>query len=276
MSGVRQSIAESAPAPVPRRALIALDAVTVVYDAPSGPFVAADRVSFTVAEGEFVCLLGPSGCGKSTILNTIAGFEFPYSGAVTVAGATVTGPGPDRGVVFQQPNLFPWKSVRRNVAHGPLMRGKPVVEARAIADRLIEVAGLSRFKDALPHTLSGGMQQRVAIARALANAPQVLLMDEPFGALDAQTRTVMQQHLLELWRSIGTTIVFVTHDIDEALFLADRVIIMSAGPGRIAREIGVALPRPRSADVIVSRPFMELKRACLDLIRAEATRAASA
>jgi NitT/TauT family transport system ATP-binding protein len=263
--GARQSIAEVAPVAVPRPALIALDAVTVVYDAPAGPFVAADRVSFTVAEGEFVCLLGPS-----------AGFEFPYSGAVTVASATVTGPGPDRGVVFQQPNLFPWKSVRRNVAHGPLMRGKPAVEARAIADRLIEVAGLSRFRDALPHTLSGGMQQRVAIARALANAPRVLLMDEPFGALDAQTRSVMQQHLLELWRSIGTTVVFVTHDIDEALFLADRVIIMSAGPGRIAREIAVALPRPRSADVIVSRPFMELKRECLELIRAEAMRAASA
>jgi NitT/TauT family transport system ATP-binding protein len=247
--------------------------VTIVFDSPKGQVIAADRVSFQIRRGEFICLLGPSGCGKSTVLNTIAGFETPYAGSVSVAGKPITGPGPDRGMVFQQPHLFPWKSVRSNISHGPRMLGKSTREARAIADGLIEMVGLARFADAYPHTLSGGMQQRVAIARALANRPNVLLMDEPFGALDAQTRSVMQENLLGLWAQVGTTIVFVTHDIDEAVFLADRVLIMSAGPGRILRDLKVDLPRPRSSDVVLEPSYAALKKECLDMIRVESQRA---
>jgi NitT/TauT family transport system ATP-binding protein len=246
--------------------------VSIVFDSPKGQVIAADRVSFQIMRGEFVCLLGPSGCGKSTVLNTIAGFETPYSGSVSVAGKPVTGPGPDRGMVFQQPHLFPWKSVRSNIAHGPNMLGKTTGEARAIADDLIAMIGLTKFADAYPHTLSGGMQQRVAIARALANRPGVLLMDEPFGALDAQTRVVMQESLLSLWAQVGTTIVFVTHDIDEAIFLADRVLLMSAGPGRILRDLRIDLPRPRTSKIVLDSAYIALKKECLDLIRAESLR----
>jgi NitT/TauT family transport system ATP-binding protein len=246
--------------------------VTIVFDSPKGQVIAADRVSFQIRRGEFICLLGPSGCGKSTVLNTIAGFETPYAGSVSVAGQTITGPGPDRGMVFQQPHLFPWKSVRSNISHGPRMLGKSTLESRSIANGLIEMVGLARFADAYPHTLSGGMQQRVAIARALANRPNVLLMDEPFGALDAQTRSVMQENLLGLWAQVGTTIVFVTHDIDEAVFLADRVLIMSAGPGRILRDLKVDLPRPRSSNVVLEPSYAALKKECLDMIRVESQR----
>jgi NitT/TauT family transport system ATP-binding protein len=247
--------------------------VSIVFDSPKGQVVAADRVSFQIMRGEFVCLLGPSGCGKSTVLNTIAGFEMPYAGTVSIAGKAVTGPGPDQGMVFQQPHLFPWKSVRSNISHGPRMLGKTSKEARAIADDLISMIGLSRFADAYPHTLSGGMQQRVAIARALANRPAVLLMDEPFGALDAQTRVVMQESLLSLWEQVGTTIVFVTHDIDEAIFLADRVLLMSAGPGRILGDLRIDLPRPRTSQVVLDPSYIVLKKQCLDLIRTESLRA---
>jgi NitT/TauT family transport system ATP-binding protein len=176
-------------------------------------------------------------------------------------------------MVFQQPHLFPWKSVRKNIAHGPRAKGKSRSEARRIADDLIEMIGLTRFADAYPHMLSGGMQQRVAIARALANQPAVLLMDEPFGALDAQTRVVMQDNLLELRSRINATIVFVTHDIDEAIVLSDRVLIMSAGPGRILRDLAINLPRPRSNAILTDATFLSLKKDCLDLIRAEGLKA---
>lgn len=251
---------------------IDVDEVSIVFDTPKGQVIAADRVSFRIRRGEFVCLLGPSGCGKSTVLNTIAGFETPYSGVVSVAGRPVIGPGPDRGMVFQQPHLFPWKSVRANIAHGPNMLGKTSRQARAIADDLIALIGLTKFADSHPHTLSGGMQQRVAIARALANRPAVLLMDEPFGALDAQTRIVMQENLLALWGQVGTTVVFVTHDIDEAIFLADRVLLMSAGPGRILCDLGIDLPRPRTSDLVLDPAYISLKKECLDLIRTESQR----
>jgi NitT/TauT family transport system ATP-binding protein len=247
--------------------------LTIVYETAKGQVVAADRVSFQIKRGEFVCLLGPSGCGKSTVLNAIAGFETPYSGSVSVGGQIVSGPSPDRGMVFQQPHLFPWKSVRSNIAHGPSALGKTGKQAGEIADGLIAMVGLTRFADAYPHTLSGGMQQRVAIARALANRPGVLLMDEPFGALDAQTRVVMQESLLDLWFQLGTTIVFVTHDIDEAIFLADRVLLMSAGPGRILRDLHIDLPRQRSSDVVLERSYIAYKKECLDLIRTESRRA---
>ena len=248
--------------------------VTIAFERDGGELVpAVDRVSFQVRRGEFICLLGPSGCGKSTLLNAVAGFETPYEGEVVVGTKVVTGPGPDRGVVFQQPRLFPWKSVRANVAHGPRMAGKSRADAGAIADELIEMVGLSRSAKALPHTLSGGMQQRVAIARALANRPNILLMDEPFGALDAQTRTVMQEGLLRLWAQLDTTILFVTHDIDEAVLLADRVLVMSAGPGRIVRDLAVDLPRPRTIETTLGTRFQALRRECLDLIRQQSQKA---
>jgi NitT/TauT family transport system ATP-binding protein len=197
----------------------------------------------------------------------------PFEGDILVEGSPVYSPRPDVGMVFQQPHLFPWKSVRRNIAHGPRMLGKSRTEANAIADDLIAMVGLKRFADAYPSTLSGGMQQRVAIARALANQPRVLLMDEPFGALDAQTRAVMQDNLLELRERINATIVFVTHDIDEAIVLADRVLIMSAGPGRILRELNITLPRPRSNAILLEPTYLSLKKDCLDVIRAEGLRA---
>ena len=271
------AIAHSQPSaaggPAEVEATIRVSDLSIVFDTPQGQVIAVDRVTFGVNAGEFVCIVGPSGCGKSTVLNTIAGLEVPYSGEVTVNGRLMQRPRPDVGMVFQQPHLFPWKSVRRNIAHGPRMLGKSRSEARAIADGLIEMIGLGRFADAYPHTLSGGMQQRVAIARALANQPRVLLMDEPFGALDAQTRSVMQDNLLELRDRIDATVVFVTHDLDEAILLADRVLIMSAGPGRILRDLGVNLPRPRSNGIMLDPAYIALKKDCLDLIRSEGRRA---
>lgn len=274
-SNARLSLASSQPsATTERRApAIRVSDLSIVFESNRGQVIAVDRVSFDVAQGEFVCIVGPSGCGKSTLLNTIAGLEVPFEGEILVEGLPMHRPRPDVGMVFQQPYLFPWKSVRRNIAHGPRMLGKSAREANAIADDLIAMVGLKRFADAYPNILSGGMQQRVAIARALANQPRVLLMDEPFGALDAQTRAVMQDNLLELRDRINATIVFVTHDIDEAIVLADRVLIMSAGPGRILRELDVALPRPRSNAILLEPTYLSLKKDCLDVIRAEGLRA---
>jgi NitT/TauT family transport system ATP-binding protein len=243
--------------------------LSIVFETAKGRVVAADHVSYQVSRGEFVCLLGPSGCGKSTVLNAIAGFETPHEGRVTVGGRDVDGPGSDRGMVFQQPNLFPWRTVRQNIAYGPRMQGKDRREVAETTAALIEMVGLARFAEAYPHTLSGGMQQRVALARALANKPRVLLMDEPFGALDAQTRIVMQEHLLKLWTQVGITVVFVTHDVDEAIFLADRVLIMTAGPGRIKRDLHVSLPRPRTGAIALGTAYLALKEECFDLIREE-------
>lgn len=271
------SMAMTADAP-PRPAAdvepaIVVSGATIVFDSDRKQTIALDRISLEVGRGEFVCLLGPSGCGKSTLLNAIAGFQPLYAGSVRVAGREVTGPGPDRGVVFQQPHLFPWKSVRANIMHGPLMAGLTRAQAGAVADELIAMIGLGRFATAYPHELSGGMQQRVAIARALANRPGILLMDEPFGALDAQTRSIMQESLLRLWSQISATIVFVTHDIDEAILLADRVFVMTSGPGRILRTLRVDLPRPRALDQAAGPRFMALKKDCLDLIRQQSARA---
>lgn len=274
-SNARLSLASSQPSATiePCEPAIRVSNLSIVFETKRGQLIAVDRVSFDVSPGEFVCIVGPSGCGKSTVLNTIAGLEMPFEGEILVGGLPMHRPRPDVGMVFQQPHLFPWKSVRRNIAHGPRMLGKSSSEANAIADDLIAMVGLKRFADAYPSTLSGGMQQRVAIARALANQPRVLLMDEPFGALDAQTRAVMQDNLLELRERINATIVFVTHDIDEAIVLADRVLIMSAGPGRILRELDIALPRPRSNAILLEPAYLSLKKDCLDLIRAEGLRA---
>lgn len=268
-------LVDAAPAPssATPQAIIRIEDLSIVFDVPRGQVMAVDRVSLAVMSGEFVSLVGPSGCGKSTLLNAMAGLERPFEGQVMVAGEPMLAPRPDIGMVFQQPHLFPWKSVRRNIAHGPRALGKSKAEALRIADDLIEMIGLTKFANAYPHTLSGGMQQRVAIARALANQPRVLLMDEPFGALDAQTRAVMQDNLLELRDRINATIVFVTHDIDEAILLSDRVLIMSAGPGRILRDLSVGLPRPRSSAILTDPAYLALKRDCLDLIRTEGRKA---
>ena len=259
---------------VPASADIEIDVsrLSIVFDGPQGQVFAVDRASLQVARGQFICILGPTGCGKSTLLNAIAGFVRPFEGEVKVAGAEVKGPGPDRGMVFQQPLLFPWKTVRANIAYGPRMAGRAAPEVAVTTDRLIELVGLTRFADSYPHMLSGGMQQRVAIARALAIEPRVLLMDEPFGALDAQTRIMMQENLLELWAQVKATVIFVTHDIDEAIFLADRVIIMGAG-GRILRDLVIDLPRPRDSAVALSPAFTQVKAECFALIREESRKA---
>ncbi len=198
-----------------------------------------------VERGEFICLLGASGCGKSTLLRVVAGFEAPSAGRVSVSGRPVTGPGPDRGMVFQDYGLFPWLTVRENVGFGPRARGLPRAEVARTTDRFVAAVGLERFAGAYPHQLSGGMKQRVAIARVLANDAKLVLMDEPFGALDAMTRERLQDELLGIWDAQGLTVLFVTHAIEEAILLADRVVVMSPGPGHIVADIRIGLPRRR-------------------------------
>jgi NitT/TauT family transport system ATP-binding protein len=233
------------------------------------PVDALDDVSLTVASGEFVCIVGPSGCGKSTLLNVIGGLVRAGAGEVLVDGTPVVGPGPDRGMVFQSYTLYPWLTVRDNIEFGLRLANLPKRERRATSDRLLDLVRLQGFADTYPKALSGGMRQRVAIARALANNPAVLLMDEPFGALDAQTRSLMQELLLDIWSTEHRTVVFITHDIDEAIFLADRVLIMSHRPGRIRLELPVPLPRPRPYALLASPTFAELKRQVLDVIHVE-------
>ncbi|WP_181070032.1 ABC transporter ATP-binding protein [Stutzerimonas azotifigens] len=245
----------------------------IEFDHQGGKRAAVQDAQLEIRPGEFVCLLGPSGCGKSTLLNAMAGFVNPTRGELRIDDKAVDAPSPDRGMVFQQHSLFPWKTVRDNVAFGPLMAGASRNEACSVARTFLSLVGLAAFEDAYPGTLSGGMQQRVGIARALANYPSVLLMDEPFGALDAQTRIMMQENLLEIWREFRNTVVFVTHDIDEAVFLSDRIVVMSASPGRIIADIKVSLPRPREQSLLTSAEFMDYKRQCLDLIRQETLRA---
>ncbi len=228
------------------------------------PIVALERFDLGVDDGEFVCLLGPSGCGKSTLLNIVAGFVRPTEGRVSLDGAEVRGPGRDRGVVFQEHALFPWFRVGQNVEFGLKMAGVPRDERAGIADRYLDLVGLHPFRPAFPKELSGGMKQRVAIARALANDPKILLMDEPFGALDAQTRRLMQDELTKIWSATGKTILFVTHAIEESLLLADRVVVMSSRPGRIKALLAVPLSRPRSD---VAADFVALKAEIQELLR---------
>ncbi|WP_062758663.1 ABC transporter ATP-binding protein [Bordetella bronchiseptica] len=231
------------------------------------PVHALDQIDLQVAEGEFIALLGSSGCGKSTLLNLIAGFEAPSAGELRVGGDAVERPGPERGVVFQEAALFPWLNVWENVVFGPRIAGLPRREYAARAEEMLEITGLSAFKRHLPVQLSGGMRQRVGIARVLTLGSRVLLMDEPFGALDAQTRLTMQELLLSVWQTLRTTVVFVTHDIDEAILLADTIYVMSARPGRIATRIEVPIERPRSLDLITGEVFNGLKREILKQMR---------
>jgi len=252
---------------------IDINDVSITFGSGVTEHRAVETTSIHIKPGEFVCILGPSGCGKSTLLNAIAGYVRPTTGAVLVDETEVKAPGPDRGMVFQQYSLLPWKTVYENVAFGPKMAGHSRTEAGSTANTFLGLVGLKKFGSRYPSELSGGMQQRVGIARALANYPSVLLMDEPFGALDAQTRLMMQESLLDIWRKFGTTVVFVTHDVDEAVFLADRVLIMSAAPGRIMEDVQIKLPRPRSTDMATHADYIQARQFCLDTIKSESRKA---
>ena len=228
--------------------------------------VALNDINFTTHRREFLCVVGPSGCGKSTLVRILAGLEEKTSGEVLLQGKPVSGPGSDRGMVFQGYTLFPWLTVKKNVMFGLEVNGRGKDESEQQALQWLALIGLEKFADAYPHQLSGGMKQRVAIVRALANQPRILLMDEPFGALDAQTRTRMQAHLLEIWRKIDITIVFITHDLDEAIFLADRILVLSAHPGEVQELIEVPVPRPRSAAQFITPEFLSTKARLEELI----------
>ena len=250
---------------------LSLRDISVAFRGRAGrEITAVDRLSLDVADREIVSIVGPSGCGKSTLLRLVAGLVRPTTGEIRLDGRVVAEPGADRGMVFQSYTLFPWLTVQGNVEFGPRLRGVDAAYCREVATRFIQIVGLVGFEHAYPKELSGGMMQRVAIARALANDPEVLLMDEPFGALDAQTRVFMQELLLDIWQKTPKTILFVTHDIDEALFLGDRVYVMTARPGRFRDEVRLDLPRPRRLEITMSPPFVEAKRRVLGIIREEA------
>ncbi len=251
--------------------MIEVHALRKVYPGRRGkpPTVALEGLETHVADGEFVTVVGPSGCGKTTLLNLVAGFEKPDAGAILLDGAEVHGPGADRAVVFQQPSLYPWLSVRQNIAFGLRLRGARPGEDERVR-RIIGIMGLDGFEHHAPYELSGGMQQRVAIARALIMEPAMLLMDEPFGALDAQTRSEMQAFLLSLWRKVRPTVLFITHDVEEAVLLGDRILVLTPRPGRLALELPVGLPRPRHYDMILTPEFTRHKREVLKILRPEA------
>jgi nitrate ABC transporter ATP-binding subunit len=231
--------------PEAKRPHVLIRGVTKRFQVGDGEIDALGRIDVAIDSGAFVCLIGASGCGKSTLLRIVAGFEEPSTGEVTVDGKPVTGPGSDRGMVFQDYALFPWMTVKQNVGFGPRQRQLPRREVEEIADEFVKLVGLEQAANRYPNQLSGGMKQRVAIARVLANHANILLMDEPFGALDALTREQLQRELLQIWARSRVTILFVTHSVEEAALLADRVLVMSAGPGRIESDIRIDLPRPR-------------------------------
>jgi NitT/TauT family transport system ATP-binding protein len=236
------------------------------FETPHGVITALKDISFQTHKREFVCVIGASGCGKSTLIRLLAGLETPSRGRVLLDGEQVIGPGPDRGMVFQGYTLFPWRTVKKNVMFGPEMAGRGRMPAEEEAMQWIELVGLTQFADSYPHQLSGGMKQRVAIARALANQPRILLMDEPFGALDAQTRAKMQAYLMEIWKNIDITILFITHDLDEAVYLADRILVLKAHPGEVQELIEVPVPQPRSPQQFLSPEFLATKKRLEELI----------
>ncbi|MFI9592892.1 ABC transporter ATP-binding protein [Nonomuraea sp. NPDC052265] len=238
---------------------ISFESVSKTFPLKDTEFVALDRVDLDIADREFVTVVGPSGCGKSTLMSMAAGLTEPGTGRILLDGVPVTGPGPERGVIFQQYALFPWLTVRKNVEFGLKLAGLPAGERRRRAEHAIELVGLTDFADALPKTLSGGMKQRCAIARAYAVGPQVLLMDEPFGALDALTRVQLQDQLLDTWSRERRTVMFITHDVDEAVYLANKVVVMAARPGRIHRVIEVDLPYPRTEEIRLSPEFARIR-----------------
>ena len=249
-----------------REVILEVQSLGKVFDTNKGSVTALDDISFKVYQREFVTVIGPSGCGKSTLIRTLAGLESATSGKVLLDGLPVTAPGPDRGMVFQGYTLFPWLTVKRNVMFG--LRNQGVAEPDAAAEALewIKLVGLEKFADVYPDQLSGGMKQRVAIARALAAKPRILLMDEPFGALDAQTRTRMQSYLLEIWKHVDITILFITHDLDEAIYLADRILVLDAHPGRVNEMIEVPVSRPRSVEQFLEPEFLAARQRLDELI----------
>jgi NitT/TauT family transport system ATP-binding protein len=238
-------------------AILEVRGVSKEFELPGRRVEALRDANLRVGKGEFVCLIGASGCGKSTLLRIVAGFETPTRGQALMSGVPIAGPSPERGMVFQDYGLFPWLTVRRNIAFGPVSRQRSKQEVESTVERFIRLIGLQRFADAYPHQLSGGMKQRVAIARVLANDAKIVLMDEPFGALDAMTREHLQDELLEIWQRTGLTVLFVTHSIEEAVFLADRIVVMSPSPGRIESEVSVSLSRPRD---VVAPNFNDIRR----------------
>jgi len=260
-------LADSVPSLRSGRGGVALRDVSMVFRASERGHVALDRVDLELEPGAFTALLGPSGCGKSTLLNIISGMLQPTAGTVSIDAVPVKEPTPLCNVVFQQHSLFPWLTALQNVAFGPRMLGLP--EPENIALELLRMVGLERFAKSYPNALSGGMQQRVAIARALATRPTLLLMDEPFGALDAQTRSVMQEELLKIWDRFGTSVVFITHDVDEAIYLADRVIVMRTEPGGVKADITIDLPRPRTPETLSSPGFERLRKTIHRAVREE-------
>ena len=240
-----------------RPVILTVNSLKKSLQAGDGEHVVFDNVSLQIHRREFVCVIGPSGCGKSTFIRIVAGLDEASGGEMLLDGHPVSGPGPDRGMVFQGYTLFPWLTVKRNVMFGLEMRGNGTADTEA--RQWLEMVGLSKFENSYPHELSGGMKQRVAIARALANNPRILIMDEPFAALDAQTRAQMQNYLLQIWRKIDVTILFITHDLDEAAYLADRILVMGTNPGRVVEFIENPVPRPRSLAQMITPEFLSLK-----------------
>ncbi len=251
---------------------ILIDNVQKVFNTPGGDVVALKDINLTIQPGEFVCLLGPSGCGKSTLLNAVAGFQPPSAGQISIEGRKILSPGPDRGMVFQEYALFPWMTVGQNIAFGLEVQKKDKVEIGLVVTQLLDLLHLKDFRDRFPKDLSGGMRQRVAIARVLALDSPIMLMDEPFGALDALTRRNLQDELLRIWEKLGKTILFVTHSIEESIYLADRIVVMTYRPGTVKRDQRVAMPRPRDPS---SAAFNDLKRELGMLVMEEQQRHAN-
>ncbi len=249
--------------------LVEVEGLSVSFSDRHRTVKVLDNINFQVEPGSFVCVLGPSGCGKSTLLNAIAGFVRPTTGCISVDNQTVTKPGSERGFVFQQYSLLPWKTTTQNVEFGLRIKGMAKKQRRELVDEYLNRVGLYKHRHAYPHQLSGGMKQRASIIRALVNSPSVLLMDEPFGALDAQTRHMMQELLMEIWSDLRTTVVFVTHDIEEAVFLGDRVLILGVNPGHIKEDILVDFKRPRHIDDTMTPEFVQLSRQVFEVIREE-------
>jgi NitT/TauT family transport system ATP-binding protein len=250
-----------------REVVMSIENLGKVFPSAKGEgTVALNNINLQLHRREFVCVIGPSGCGKSTLIRILAGLDFPTSGRILVNGEAVAGPCSDRGMVFQGYTLFPWLSVKRNVMFGLTVGGMPYHQAEREALQWIDLVGLGKFADHYPYQLSGGMKQRVAIARALANQPKVLLMDEPFGAVDAQSRAKLQAYLLQIWKNINITIFFITHDLDEAIYLADRILVLKAHPGEVSEVIEVPVPRPRNTEQFISSEFLATKRRLEELI----------
>ena len=237
------------------------------FDTPNGEILALNKINFQIFRREFISVIGPSGCGKTTLIRILAGLDFPSSGNVFLEGKKMEGPGAERGMVFQDYTLFPWLSVKKNVMFGLEIKGLGKLKAEAEAMEWLDMVGLAKFADAYPEQLSGGMKQRVAIARSLASRPEILFLDEPFGALDAQTRSSMQAYLLKIWQNVDVTVFFVTHDLDEAIYLSDRILVLRANPGEIDELIEVPVPRPRAPGQFLTPEFLATKKRLEEIIR---------